>query len=52
MTELLMSHCIFPTPDILQTASFYERKMGFKAAHYLDAADLIFAYIAMRRKSS
>jgi catechol 2,3-dioxygenase-like lactoylglutathione lyase family enzyme len=34
---LLMSHCIFPTPDIIKTANFYEQQMGFKAVKYLDA---------------
>lgn len=33
---LLMSHCVFPTPDILRTAKFYEQKLGFQAVHYLD----------------
>jgi catechol 2,3-dioxygenase-like lactoylglutathione lyase family enzyme len=34
---LLMSHCIFPTPDIIKTAFFYEKKLGFKAIWDLDA---------------
>ncbi|WP_427107636.1 hypothetical protein [Lysinibacillus xylanilyticus] len=34
---LLESHCIFPTSDIVKTANFYERKMGFKAVQFLDA---------------
>ncbi|WP_274307064.1 VOC family protein [Solibacillus daqui] len=34
---LLESHCIFPTSDIVETANFYEQKMGFKAVQYLDA---------------
>lgn len=34
---LIESHCIFPTPNIIKTASFYEQKMGFKAVQYLDA---------------
>ncbi len=34
---LLESHCIFPTPDIVKTANFYEQKMGFKAVQYLEA---------------
>lgn len=34
---LIASHCIFPTSDIVKTADFYERKMGFKAVQYLDA---------------
>lgn len=34
---LLESHCVFPTPDIIKTANFYEQMMGFKAVKYLDA---------------
>ncbi|GFN33367.1 VOC family protein [Paenibacillus xylaniclasticus] len=33
---LLESHCIFPTNDIIKTASYYEDKMGFRAVHYLN----------------
>lgn len=36
---LIESHCIFPTPDIINTANFYEQKIGFKAVHYLDAKE-------------
>jgi len=36
---LHMSHCVFPTPDIIKTSDFYERVMGFKAAKYLDAKE-------------
>ncbi|MEC1375225.1 VOC family protein [Heyndrickxia oleronia] len=36
---LLMSHCVFPTPDILRTAKFYEQKLGFQAVHYLDTVE-------------
>ncbi|MCG7346007.1 VOC family protein [Sporosarcina sp. ACRSL] len=36
---LLLSHCVFPTPDIIQTANFYEQKMGFTAVHYLNATE-------------
>ncbi len=36
---LLMSHCIFPTPDIIKTADFYEQQMGFKAVKYLEAKE-------------
>lgn len=35
MQNLLLSHCIFPTQDIIKTANFYEQKMGFRAVHYL-----------------
>ncbi|WP_442954356.1 VOC family protein [Paenibacillus sp. MMS18-CY102] len=34
---LLESHCVFPTPDIIKTANFYEQIMGFRAVSYLDA---------------
>jgi hypothetical protein len=34
---LLESYCIFPTRDIIKTSRFYEKKMGFKVVHYLDA---------------
>jgi predicted enzyme related to lactoylglutathione lyase len=36
---LLMSHCVFPTPDIIRTSNYYEKVMGFKAVHYLDAKE-------------
>jgi len=36
---LLISHCVFPTPDILKTASFYEQKIGFRAIHHMNASD-------------
>ncbi|MCH1627896.1 VOC family protein [Fredinandcohnia quinoae] len=36
---LLQSHCVFPTPDIIKTANFYEQNMGFKAVHYLNASE-------------
>ncbi|GIN37289.1 VOC family protein [Heyndrickxia oleronia] len=37
---LLMSHCVFPTPDIiLRTAKFYEQNLGFQAVHYLDTVE-------------
>ena len=36
---LLMSHCIFPTSDIVNTAKFYEQKLGFKAVNYLEAKE-------------
>lgn len=40
MTNLLiMSHCVFPTPEIKRTAEFYVQKMGFKAVHFLDAKE-------------
>ncbi|MBM7619340.1 hypothetical protein JOC95_001189 [Bacillus tianshenii] len=40
MTNLLiLSHCIFPTPDIIRTAEFYEQKMRFRAIPYLNASE-------------
>lgn len=36
---LFMSHCVFPTPDILKTAEYYEKVMGFKAVEYLDSQE-------------
>lgn len=40
MTKLLlMSHCVFPTPDIIKTANFYEQKMGFRAVHYTNTTE-------------
>lgn len=37
--QLLKSHCIFPTPDIIQTAHFYEQRLGFKAVPYLESKE-------------
>ncbi|CAM4133512.1 VOC family protein [Lederbergia lenta] len=34
---LLESHCVFPTPDIIKTANFYEQKMGFNVVQYMDS---------------
>lgn len=36
---LLMSHCVFPTPNIKRTAEFYVHTMSFKAVAYLDAKE-------------
>lgn len=36
---LLMSHSVFPTLDMKQTAQFYEEKMAFRVVEYLDAAE-------------
>lgn len=36
---LLMSHCVFPAPNIKRTAEFYVHTMGFKAVTYLDAKE-------------
>lgn len=46
---LLMSHCVFPTPDILRTANFYEQQMGFKAVPFLDAGE---PHICLHRDST
>lgn len=37
--SLLGISCIFPAPDIEKTAAFYENKLGFRAAPYLDCQD-------------
>ncbi|MEW4327095.1 glyoxalase [Rossellomorea marisflavi] len=34
---LIKSHCVFPAPNIIETARFYEQKMGFEAVHFLEA---------------
>lgn len=31
--------CIFPAPDILKTANFYEKKLGFKKANFLKVSE-------------
>lgn len=33
------SHCVFPTPDILQTAEYYEHYLGFCLVAYLNAVE-------------
>lgn len=37
--DLLMSHCVFPSPDIEKTADFYTEVMGFRAVRYLNAKE-------------
>lgn len=37
--KLFMSHCIFPTPDIMRTSEYYEKILGFKAVQYLGAQE-------------
>ncbi|SDN90806.1 VOC family protein [Acetanaerobacterium elongatum] len=37
--RLFQSHSIFPTPDILKTADYYEKVLGFMAVQYLDAKE-------------
>lgn len=34
---LLNSHCVFPTPNIKETAEYYESHLGFRMVSYLDA---------------
>lgn len=36
---LLQSLCVFPTADIVNTANFYEQKLGFNAVYYLEAKE-------------
>jgi predicted enzyme related to lactoylglutathione lyase len=36
---LFMSHCVFPTPNIIRTSEYYEKVMGFKAVQYLDSQE-------------
>lgn len=40
MSHLLReSHCVFPTPDILKTAKYYEEKLRFSVVTYLDSQE-------------
>jgi catechol 2,3-dioxygenase-like lactoylglutathione lyase family enzyme len=32
---LLLSHCVFPVPDIIKTSDYYEKVMGFRSVKYL-----------------
>jgi catechol 2,3-dioxygenase-like lactoylglutathione lyase family enzyme len=36
---VVKSHCIFPAKDPLQTAQFYEQKMGFECVSYMDSTE-------------
>lgn len=36
---LLGSSCIFPVPGLQKTAKFYEEKLGFRAAPYLECGE-------------
>ncbi|MFJ8262577.1 glyoxalase [Rummeliibacillus sp. NPDC094406] len=36
---LLESHCIFPSLDILKTANYYEKIMGFIAVPYMESKE-------------
>ncbi len=35
--ELFASHPVFPVPNIIKTAEFYENQLGFRRVDYLDA---------------
>jgi [ribosomal protein S5]-alanine N-acetyltransferase len=37
--RLYQSHCVFPTPDIIKTADYYEKVLDFRAVRYLDAKE-------------
>lgn len=37
--DLLSLLCVFPTPDIERTATFYSTKMGFRRVDYLEVAE-------------
>jgi catechol 2,3-dioxygenase-like lactoylglutathione lyase family enzyme len=37
--KLFWSHPVFPTPDIIRTAEFYEKVFGFRAVKFLDAKE-------------
>jgi catechol 2,3-dioxygenase-like lactoylglutathione lyase family enzyme len=37
--RLYMSHCVFPTPDILRTSEYYEEILGFRAVEFLKAKE-------------
>lgn len=36
---MYMTHPIFPTPNIKQTANFYVQKLGFSAVEYLNSKE-------------
>jgi catechol 2,3-dioxygenase-like lactoylglutathione lyase family enzyme len=46
---LLMSHCAFPTNDIIRTSEYYEKVMGFRALEYLYAKE---THICLYRDST
>ncbi len=35
--KLYVSHPVFPTPDIVNTAEYYADKLGFRRVDYLDS---------------
>jgi len=37
VARIYASHPVFPTPDILRTAEYYEKVLGFRAVQYLNA---------------
>ena len=37
--KLFASQCVFPTPDICNTAEYYHDKLGFRRVDYLDAQE-------------
>ena len=37
--ELFACHCVFPTPDIEKTASYYRDRLGFRRVDYLEAGE-------------
>ena len=40
MNKLLQaSHSVFPTPDMVKTSEYYQKKLGFRAVEYLDAKE-------------
>ena len=39
MQKMYMTHPIFPTPNIKQTADFYVQKLGFNAVEYLNSKE-------------
>jgi catechol 2,3-dioxygenase-like lactoylglutathione lyase family enzyme len=36
---LVESHCVFPVPDLVKTATYYEDYLRFKSVHWMDAAE-------------
>jgi Ser/Thr protein kinase RdoA (MazF antagonist)/catechol 2,3-dioxygenase-like lactoylglutathione lyase family enzyme len=36
---LIESHCVFPVPDLVKTAGYYEDALRFKSVHWMDAAE-------------
>jgi hypothetical protein len=48
---LLMSHCVFPTPDIIQTAQFMSKKWALKPFIIWVRPSLTFACTVIKPKS-